>query len=680
LSTSRQQPPGRLALVVLLCSAALLAPLAWPLLRGEVFVYNDLRWFHLPLRYLYQQALEKGDTLLWTPAVFSGLYLHGEGQSGLFHPLHLLFYRALPLAAAFELELLVNYVGAFAGAVWLLRRLAFDLVPALAGAMLTAFSGFMLLHHHHVNMVAVLAHLPWLLAAADVLLVAPDRRSRRLAFAAVALLIASQFLIGFPQAIWWTGLALAACTLARLAETGRWRALVPLVAAVAIGVVLGGLQILPSADAIAHSDRAELGPEFSLAYSLHPLNLVQLWSPQALVGGLYTERDHPFLHEFGIYSGALLPIALIWVWTRRDALPHRRRLILATTLFAAVLLVLALGRYGGLARILGYLPVVGSMRAPARYIVLVQLALAVLAAVTIEDLLAIRDGRADPPRPAAVLWIPALLGLATTAALNAHLLPYFPAAASSVATAAPGVAIVAVVTLLVVLAARRVGWALPVLIVVTAADLGRYGIRFVYEDPPRSIAQLLAPIKPAPPRPADSYAAAPEEGDFAQNLLVMKGYRLTTGYVGFFPAAYHELNGPDAVRLGGTVWTFSPHGERHEEGGGAARVRLLDLGGREVRGLAEMTADRPGRLSIDVGVEAPRMLALTERYHHGWAATVDGQPAESVRIEGDFLGVRVEPGVRRVELRFAPRSFRNGVIVSIGGAVLLAAALLIWPR
>ena len=43
--------------VIAVCSAALLAPLLWPVVAGRVFVYDDLLWFHLPLRYLYQQAL-----------------------------------------------------------------------------------------------------------------------------------------------------------------------------------------------------------------------------------------------------------------------------------------------------------------------------------------------------------------------------------------------------------------------------------------------------------------------------------------------------------------------------------------------------------------------------------------------------------------------------------------------
>src|SRR5262245_10850250 len=183
-----------LAVLVIVCSVALLAPLVVPLIRGRVFVYNDLSWFHLPLRYLYQEAMHAGDTVLWTPSIFAGFYVHGEGQIGLFHPIHQLLYRILPLAAAFNLELVTSYPVAFGGTFWLLRRLRFSRAAALFGAMLFAFSGFNLLHHHHMNMVAVVAHMPWLLAVADVLIVDERRKVRAFAFAGMALLLGSQLL------------------------------------------------------------------------------------------------------------------------------------------------------------------------------------------------------------------------------------------------------------------------------------------------------------------------------------------------------------------------------------------------------------------------------------------------------------------------------------------------------
>ena len=77
---------------------------------------------------------------------------------------------------------------------------------------------------------------------------------------------------------------------------------------------------------------------------------------------------------------------------------------------------------------------------------------------------------------------------------------------------------------------------------------------------------------------------------------------------------------------------------------------------------------------------APRILAFTERFHHGWTATADGRPVEVVPVEGDFLGCRVDASVRHVELRFTPRSFRDGVIVSTLGVIALAAVVWRWPR
>ena len=80
---SRWREPGLwLPVLALACGVALLAPLAQPLVTKRIFVYNDLTWFHLPMRHLYQQALIAGDSVLWTPSIFSGFYFHGEGQTG----------------------------------------------------------------------------------------------------------------------------------------------------------------------------------------------------------------------------------------------------------------------------------------------------------------------------------------------------------------------------------------------------------------------------------------------------------------------------------------------------------------------------------------------------------------------------------------------------------------------
>ncbi|MHC4714716.1 MAG: hypothetical protein ACYTAN_15850, partial [Planctomycetota bacterium] len=54
-------------------------------------------------------CLKRGTDFNWLPNIHCGFYLQGEGQAGMYHPLHLLLYRALPFTAAFNLELFLSY-------------------------------------------------------------------------------------------------------------------------------------------------------------------------------------------------------------------------------------------------------------------------------------------------------------------------------------------------------------------------------------------------------------------------------------------------------------------------------------------------------------------------------------------------------------------------------------------
>jgi hypothetical protein len=409
---------------------------------------------------------------------------------------------------------------------------------------------------------------------------------------------------------------------------------------------------------------------------MHPFNLIQFWSPYFFEAGAFSKTDPMWFHEFGIYSGAILLLALIWVWMRREALPERRALITSVTVFAGASLILALGRYGGIAWLLSHLPVLQSLRAPVRYIVLVQFALAILAAVTMDDLLAIAEGRAVAPAGRMVtLWIPAALGIATTLALNTGVLPFGRHTFANATTALPGVAIVAVVTLLLYLAGRRVRWAIAALIVVTTVDLGVWGIRFIYRERARTIPELTQRVVPPPDEIADSYASAPAQGRYRSDVLVLRGYRLTTGYVGLFPATRHPLDGNTALRLSGTRWTISTAGHRLPAEGGVARVRLLDEQEHDSTGRAWLVVDRPGYLVAHADAPGRRILAFTERFHDGWSASVDDTPLQTVRVNGDFLGCVLEGGFQRVTLRFMPRSFVYGSILSAVGAALLAVVV-----
>src|SRR5258708_33090232 len=131
---------------------------------------------------------------------------------------------------------------------------------------------------------------------------------------------------------------------------------------------------------------------------------------------IYPPTDYPWIHTLGIYSGAILVVTLPWLWIRRRALAQNRGVISFLAAFAAVMFGLALGRYGGLDLILTYAPGLGSLRAPVRYIVLAQFALATLAAIAFDDLATnvAHDGPL-PWRDLRLLCVPAALSVLTIA-------------------------------------------------------------------------------------------------------------------------------------------------------------------------------------------------------------------------------------------------------------------------
>jgi hypothetical protein len=629
----------------------------------------------------------------------------------MFHPLHQILYRVFPLAVAFNLELLASYVAAFAGMFWLMRRLGFDRTAALFAAMLFAFSGFLILHLNHVNLVAVIAHLPWLLAAADLLLTASTRPMRAAGFAAVAAIVTSEILLGFPQAVLFTLIALGGFITARVFETRQIARALLVPCAAATGGLMGALQWMPTADVADRSIRTLYPSDFALSFSLHPANLLQLVSPYLFSSRVFTTTDVPLLHEFGLYSGAFLVVAPFWLWIRRADLGGRRVLAFGTAVAAVGALVLALGRYGGVATVITMLPRVQWTRASARYLVLVQFALIVLATIAFDDLRAM-DATTRRPRRSWIVWIPAGLSVAITLLISTRWVPIFEKAVlAPLPHAAAGTLCVIVVTALAVLAGRGVPFALAALVVVTAVDLGWSGVWTLYDFSPRSIGSLTEGM----PKPSDTPGGGRlyvDVGGNLGNLPLLDGFRLSSGYVALEPATYFGYSTAAALRLSGTRWMWVPlTGALTRIDGPLDRARMIavvevmrSLKGRNVgrvaldaRGIdvhefalvdraipplqgppgrVRVVVDRPGQIELETNATGRQLLALTERFDPGWHASSDRQPVEIVRVHGDFLGAVVEAGQHRVEFRFMPISFVEGVRLSGLGAALLGLEVL----
>ncbi len=188
---------------------------------------------------------------------------------------------------------------------------------ALFGGLVFTFSGFNLLHFVHPNAVAVVAHLPWLLWAIDVLLVSSDVRQRGWAAAAIALLTGSQLLLGYPQYVWFSLVAEVCYVLSRRAaiEGSRWRTISLWLGALVLGLFVGGIQLLPTIDALGDSTRATADASFTYSGSLDALNAIQLIAPYLFATRIVGQNTH----ELGLYIGAAPLLLCAWLLQNRWA-------------------------------------------------------------------------------------------------------------------------------------------------------------------------------------------------------------------------------------------------------------------------------------------------------------------------------------------------------------------------
>ena len=696
---------GRLWLAPAALSVVAFILLAWPAFAGRVYVADDLSTQHLPLRAFYMDCLRNGDSFLWCPGLFCGYYVHAEGQTGMTHPLHWCLYRFLRLGVAFNIEFLHTYPMALLGMFFLLRRHKMSLSASLYGGFAFAFSTYMMWHYIHMHVVAIMAHTPWLLLCVNVAM-RSSGGARAAGLCGLALLTASQLLLGHPQHVWFSslaevvyalGLARADGTLARLALPAAFKGL---------GVLAAAIQWIPSRDALADSVRAAPTAAFLYRGSLDPEHLLQIVAPWAFRGSVLDFDPEASPGEYAVYAGALIPLLIVWLFMRRKDLGALRPLAIGAGVFGAVALVLAMGRYGGLYLVQQQLPVVGLFRMPSRYLVLVHLACAVLAAIAFVDLQrVVRDKALPPLRSLWPLWIPLALSVLTTTAilLWQRLGPpesFIAQQTASLPLLALGPLLFGAATLLFLLCLGGHRWALVALMVFGAAELAAYDFALVFRTPTMTVRGILTFRLPPSDLEHRIYMEHP-----AGNRLIARNLRLADGYVGLAPRQDLDYTLPQSQQVAevrwvtaqaGTAIRWSPAKElplprarllcRADVSANPrediahidpAQVALVDAPvslSPGPQGQADITLDRPGHIRIAVRAPSRQILCLSESYNRGWRMTVDGAPAGIVRTYGDFMGCVVPEGAHAVEFVFAPPSFATGRAVSLAALALLAIA------
>lgn len=365
----------------------------WEILFGGHTLYlADISWIHYPRHIFAAEEWLAGRIPLWDPYQHNGLPFLAETQVGALYPFSVLFLSSI--SPSLELSLfVVLHVTLAALFTFLLARL---LTITTAGAVIAGLSfgmgGFLMAQITNLNIMTGAVWLPLILYG----VIQTTQRRTWLAAMLAGIPLAFQIFTAQPQIVFYTWLIVGGYALYKIIADAFTRPvpskqkllytlqtffLVGLT--LMTGLLLAAPQLLPTLELQQLSVRSEERAwDFLTNNSLPPALLLNLLIPGAFGNNVtgFNIGD-PFQEDF-VYAG-FIPLLLAffgWGQRRKPDMPF----------FLIVLaggIVMALGRYTPLYHdVIQYLPGFGLFRIPARWLMAVNLSLAVLAGFGLDTL------------------------------------------------------------------------------------------------------------------------------------------------------------------------------------------------------------------------------------------------------------------------------------------------------
>ena len=699
-------------------TAVVLDPAGWVFWRAGAF--SDLWISHAPNLGFIREAIAAWHAIpLWNPLILSGMPLAADPLAGLWYPLHALGWLG-PGGFGFNLLFWIHLALAAGGVFALLRSEGASAEAGLLGGLVFAAAPKLIGHVGlgHLTLVEAVCWTPWLLVCVRAAIEgALEPRQRRRRFALLGAMLGLIFVIdprwSIPAGL--MALAYAGKCLAHSQERrdrGRLSlrsAPIALLMAAGLAAPLG----IPLAELVGRTTRALMTAEEATSLSLLPPDLLGLLS---FGPGAWPETQ--------TYLSAAV---LVLIVAMLAAAPARHRFWWAA-LVVSVLLSFGLpaGVYGGLS---GFIPGIGLLRVPARFLFLVTLATAVLAGHALDRLtqaaggdsggrsrarlaavftgalvLAIGLARAVASRSGSgdgetlLVWapvLPALLGAACTAWVLR--LPAGPIVPSRVGTA-----------FVLAIVALDLGWTNLFTLGTRSLDpsAGLPGC-----DLKRSVewfgdGRAFSPSYSVPQPHALACGIELADGVSPLQLAVYRDYMAAA--TGFQPVGYSVTLPPMPQGNPYVDW----HPKIDAEALGRLSVeRIVAAYPLEAQGLTLLSAGEgrwvymnerararawlepeagpspdegrpvdsldwsPNR--IRVAAEGPGRLVLSEVDYPGWQARVDGERVPIVRDQGLLRSVSLSAGPHDIQFDFRPWSVYAGMALA---SLALAALGALWVR
>jgi hypothetical protein len=355
-----------------------------PVLFGrELYFFQDLKRIFLPIEHEYRQRMLAGELPQWSPFFVFGQPLLAWGQWGFFALPHVLGRLLLPPLALLN-ALIIFYVVMLAGGTFIFaRKLGWPPPAALLSAAALGLSGFVTGHLHHINFLANIAWIPWGLWLVHSLF----SEWRWWKVALLGLLCGHIFWAGHGQlSAMVVVLILSAAIWCGIWNWRRWQWRIPLALLLLFLLTfkISSLYLSPVRAYVPESDRADGLSREDRIYSSYPPYYLATWIFPTFFGD---NSRYWGPAGFQSMSGYIFPTLVFLACFALLRKPWQRNHIFWLLLGIGGAL-LAMGGYTPLYDAIFSRPPFNTLAIPSRFLLYVDLALALLAGSGLRLLLA----------------------------------------------------------------------------------------------------------------------------------------------------------------------------------------------------------------------------------------------------------------------------------------------------
>lgn len=667
----------------------------WLLAAGNFFYprfseYSDLTISHLPNALQLLRALrDSGQIPMWSNAILGGYPFSANPLAGLWYMPGWLAYL-LPQPFGFNGVVILHIFWGGYGMLTLLRAYGLKESSALLGALSFLLMPKLFAHFGagHVTLVYAFAWTPWLLVAEQARL----KRGLWWLPAGVLGLIALADVRWLAYAlVLWVGYSV--CAFCKQSQIERQWGNVAGWFLRSGGVVIWSLLLalvllFPLFEFTQLSTRAWMSSSDSLQYSLPFEELLGLWIP-----------DFGGFAEWTLYPGSLVFYLIIYCLS----IPDVRRKCAFWLIVLAGGILLSLGERLPLMNLVAQLPGFDLLRVPTRFYFLSGLALCIIAAYALDDLLK----RDTLHRPDAIFFMTPFGAFVFF--LGVGILIMGGTLAANLIWAAGGFLISIVILSLAQRVRRSLRWiefVFPLFLVldlsgVNAQSLSIWSSDVIFDqgEPAASFVasqpgdfRIYTPSNSIPQHKAASMGIRMANGIDPLQLQTYWEYMRTASGVpeSGYSVTLPPLEGkdvrlanrkaiPDADKLGllsvryivsefplsvdGLNLVFQDGDTRvYENDKFVPWVRITDQNGA-VKPEFPTYISKPGYYKIQVNEAG--LLTVADVDYPGWEVYIDGKPAKKILVANLLVGVNVPRGAQQVEFIFRSESLILGTIVSI---------------